>query len=197
MPWALLVRELCPTRGLTWAFQRVGAPNPVHGEPGCGSAARGEEGRVRGRPSSSGICAGPCGAGRRVDWDGRHFDGWFPSAPSDPAVWGARWDRVRAFAKDAGRDVEDVTGALYVTISFDDDASKASDRLNDYLQRYYNRPATTIRSEQACYAGSLDGASAWLRSYIDSGAHHFVVRRPGEHARNMDRLAALRERLVA
>ena len=128
---------------------------------------------------------------------GRHFDGWFPSGPADPVVWGQRWDRVRSFARDAGRKVEDLIGALYLTISIDDDTSKASGRLDDYLQRYYNRPGAAIRSEQACYAGTLGGATDWLRRYVDVGARHFVVRFPGDHERNMDRLAMLREKLPA
>jgi alkanesulfonate monooxygenase SsuD/methylene tetrahydromethanopterin reductase-like flavin-dependent oxidoreductase (luciferase family) len=128
---------------------------------------------------------------------GRHFDGWFPSGPSDATIWGQRWQQVRAFAQEAGRSAESVTGALYLTVSVDEDESKASDRLDDYLHRYYNQPAHGIRAEQACFAGTLDGAADWIQSYIDVGARHFALRFPGDHERNMDRLAALRETLDA
>ena len=128
---------------------------------------------------------------------GRHFDGWFPSAPPDPIVWEQRFSRVRAYAQDSGRSADALTGALYLTISVDENTSKASDRLDDYLQRYYNRPASAIRAEQACYAGTLGGATDWLRGYIEAGVRHFVVRLPGDHDRNMDRLVTLREMLHA
>src|SRR5262249_42519834 len=26
----------------------------------------------------------------------KHFDGWFPTGPADPAVWGAKWASVKA-----------------------------------------------------------------------------------------------------
>lgn len=126
---------------------------------------------------------------------GRHFDGWFPSGPSDATIWGQRWEQVRAFAQEAGRDAESVTGALYLTVAIDEDGSKASDRLDDYLHRYYNQPAHVIRAQQGCFAGTLGGAADWIRSYIDVGARHFALRLPGDHERNMDRLEALREKL--
>lgn len=142
----------------------------------------------------------PIWAGGNVDAvlerTGRHFDGWFPSAPSDATLWGERWSRVRAHATDAGRDPGALAGALYLTLSVDDDASKANERLDDYLQRYYNREPHVIRAEQACYAGSLKGAADWLRGYVDAGATCFALRFPGDHERNMDRVGSLRELVV-
>ena len=141
----------------------------------------------------------PIWAGGNVDAalrrTGRHFDGWFPSAPSDAALWAERWHRVRASAESAGRDPGGLIGALYLTLSIDDDARRASDRLDDYLQRYYNRDPRRVRADQACYAGSLEGAAEWLRGYVDAGATEFALRFPGDHERNVERAAKLREML--
>lgn len=143
----------------------------------------------------------PIWAGGNVDAvlrrTGRHFDGWFPSAPSDATLWAERWRRVRESAVSAGRDPGSIVGALYLSLSVDDDASKASDRLDDYLQRYYNRDPRRVRAEQACYAGNLEGAAEWLRSYVDVGATDFALRFPGDHERNIERAAALGELLGA
>lgn len=143
----------------------------------------------------------PVWAGGNVDAvlrrTGRHFDGWFPSAPSQAASWAERWSRVRESAELAGRDPNELTGALYLTLSVDDDASKANERLDGYLQRYYNRDPQLVRAEQACYAGSLEGAAEWLKSYVDAGATEFALRVPGEHERNIDRVASLRDTIEA
>ena len=128
---------------------------------------------------------------------GIHFDGWFPSAPSQASLWAERWSRVRDFAATAGREAAALTGALYLTLCIDDKTSTADARLDDYLQRYYNRDARSIRASQACFAGSLDGAAEWLRGYVEAGATHFALRFPGDHERNVERAASLREKIDA
>ena len=56
---------------------------------------------------------------------GRYFDGWFPSGPGTPEEWGAKWERVKAHAVEAGRDPNAITGAVYMTVAVDDDTAKA------------------------------------------------------------------------
>src|SRR5215469_13966546 len=75
---------------------------------------------------------------------GRHFDGWLPIAP-DAAQWGRQWKEVKDIASKAGRDPNALTGAMYLTLSIDDDASRADARLNGYLERYYGQPVTRRR----------------------------------------------------
>ena len=143
----------------------------------------------------------PIWAGGNVDAvlkrTGAHFDGWFPSAPPQATLWAERWSRVRESAASAGREPGALTGALYLTISVDDDTSAANARLDEYLQRYYNRDARLVRAEQACYAGSLNGAVDWLSGYVETGATHFALRFPGDHERNIERVASMREKFGA
>ncbi|PPQ33712.1 LLM class flavin-dependent oxidoreductase [Rhodopila globiformis] len=122
---------------------------------------------------------------------GKHFDGWFPIAPAAPD-FAAGLQHVRAVAASHGRDPASVSGAMYLTVSLDDEPEAAEARLDAFLARYYDQPAALIRRRQACYAGPAAGMAEWLGSYAQAGAEHLVVRFAGDHDRHLDAVAKLR-----
>lgn len=134
------------------------------------------------------------GALRRA---GRDFDGWFPSGPADPAVWKQGWAEVHCHATEAGRDPGALTGAAYLTLSMDEDTARADARLDAFLERYYGQPAAVLRGYQGCFAGSPEGAAAWLGSFVEAGATDLVLRFTGDHERNMETAASMREEIAA
>jgi probable F420-dependent oxidoreductase len=121
---------------------------------------------------------------------GRHFDGWFPNGPS-PQDYAATWARMRAVAREAGRDPAALTGAAYLTLAVDEDAARAQARLDDFLATYYGQRPDVMRKKQACYAGPLAGAREWLHGFVAAGASHLVLRFAGEQERHMDLLAGI------
>jgi probable F420-dependent oxidoreductase len=125
---------------------------------------------------------------------GKWFDGWFPIAPS-PGAFATQWADVKRIAVAAGRDPEPLTGAMYLTMSLDDNADNAERKLNGFLERYYSQPAAVLRRRQACYAGPEGGMAPFLMSYAQAGASHLVVRFAGEHERHMAALARVRTSL--
>lgn len=125
---------------------------------------------------------------------GRHFDGWMPISP-DAADWAAQWEEVRGSARDAGRDPDDLTGSIYLTLSVDDDKARAEQRLDSYLEQYYGQPAEVIRRMQSCFAGSPAEAAEWLGGYARAGVAHFVLRFAGDHERHLEAVAAIRAKL--
>lgn len=139
-------------------------------------------------------CGGSAPAG--LARAGKNFDGWFPTGP-DAAGWTAHWGDVQAAARDAGRDPGDVTAAVYLTLSIDDDAGRANERINDYLEQYYGQPAEVLRRRQACYAGPAAQVGQWIQGYVNSGASHIALRFAGDHDRHLDILAKVREELVS
>ncbi|HUB11212.1 MAG TPA: LLM class flavin-dependent oxidoreductase [Acetobacteraceae bacterium] len=122
---------------------------------------------------------------------GKWFDGWFPNAP-DAATYDANWTQIRAVAQQAGRDAAALTGAMYLTVSLDDDAARADARLNAFLQGYYGQPADVLRRRQICYAGPAGGIAEWLAGYAQAGATHLVLRFAGDHERQLEALAPAR-----
>jgi alkanesulfonate monooxygenase SsuD/methylene tetrahydromethanopterin reductase-like flavin-dependent oxidoreductase (luciferase family) len=126
---------------------------------------------------------------------GRIFDGWLPNGP-DATQWGRQWTEVKKIATDAGRDPNALVGAMYLTLAVDEDAGRANQRLDAYLERYYGQPAPALRRRQSCYAGPIAGAIEWLQGYISAGAQHLVLRFAGDHERHLEMLAESRAKLI-
>lgn len=147
------------------------------------------------RPGGPPIWAGGAAPGV-LKRTGRYFDGWFPSGPSEHGIWRDNWDAVRGHASAAGRAPDQITGAAYLTLCIDDDAARANQRLNGFLEQYYSIPAQTLRVKMGCYAGGQAGALAWLQGFVDAGATHLALRFTGEHEANMEIAAAMRAELV-
>jgi probable F420-dependent oxidoreductase len=125
---------------------------------------------------------------------GRTFDGWFPIAPS-PALFATQWAQVKDIARATGRDPSGLTGAMYLTLALDDNATKAEDRLNGFLERYYSQPAAVLRRRQASYAGPAAGVAEWLAAYASAGASHLVLRFAGDDEAHMEALSEVRTTL--
>jgi probable F420-dependent oxidoreductase len=121
---------------------------------------------------------------------GRWFDGWFPIAP-DAATFARQWAEVKAIAVAAGRDPAALSGAMYLTVCLDEDASRANTRLDAFLERYSGQPASVLRRRQAHYAGSPSGIAPWLNGYAEAGASHLVLRFAGDHERHLEALAGV------
>jgi alkanesulfonate monooxygenase SsuD/methylene tetrahydromethanopterin reductase-like flavin-dependent oxidoreductase (luciferase family) len=121
----------------------------------------------------------------------RHFDGWVANEAS-LARWSEQCAEVRAIAQEAGRDPDKFVAAIYVTLAVDEDASRAEQRINAFLENYYGQPAAVMRRRQACYAGPAAGAAAFLKGFADAGANDMIVRFPGDPERNLETFTRVR-----
>jgi len=127
---------------------------------------------------------------------GKLFDGWLPNA-GDAATWGRQWAEIKSIARAAGRDADRLTGAMYLTLSVDDDPRRAQARLDAYLEQYYGQPAAVVRARQQCYAGPSSGLANCLGGYARAGAQHLIVRFAGEHERHFAAVACARATLAS
>ncbi len=127
---------------------------------------------------------------------GRHFDGWFPNGP-DAKILGEQWRQVQAIAREAGRPPGAVESAVYLTLTVDENAGKAEQRMNDFLAAYYGRRPDVLKKVQACFAGPAEAAAEWLNGYVQAGARCLVLRFAGDHERHLEIFAKLREKLAA
>ena len=124
----------------------------------------------------------------------KFFDGWFPNH-AEPERFATEFAALRAMAADAGRDPAALDGATYLTLAIDDNAARAQDRMNSYMESYYNQPAAAMRRRQVNYAGPAEGAAALLQGYANTGASHLVLRFAGDHDRQMQAVAKIRRDL--
>ena len=107
---------------------------------------------------------------RRV---GRMGDGWMNNIKS-PEVYRLCWDKVRAYAADAGRDPDTIQPACYFTL-----AAGGRDAIiegQNFLARYYNRSYDAIAKAMLCVTGSWDEVIDRLEVYRQAGARIVVLR---------------------
>ena len=105
---------------------------------------------------------------------------------------------IHQIAREAGRDPAQLTGAVYLTLTIDEDKARAEERMNAFMQNYYGQPASVMRARQATYAGPAEGAAEWLSSWVagrgePSGA---ALRRRRRAPPGGDRRAAFENRRV-
>ncbi|WP_424858150.1 LLM class flavin-dependent oxidoreductase [Streptomyces sp. SAI-170] len=125
---------------------------------------------------------------------GRTYDGWLPYPP-DPADYASGLHAVRGAAADAGRALEDVTPALFVSVRVDDDAESGRRALDDYARAVYGMPLDRLEEIQAVVTGSADQVLQGMQRYADAGARHVVIRLAAldlpSQRDQLERLAAL------
>jgi alkanesulfonate monooxygenase SsuD/methylene tetrahydromethanopterin reductase-like flavin-dependent oxidoreductase (luciferase family) len=121
----------------------------------------------------------------------RHFDGWFANE-ADLARWSEQWAEVQDILKAAGRDPSGFVAAIYVTLAIDEDATRAGQRIDAFLEGYYGQPAAVMRRRQACFAGPAEAAAEFLAGFVTAGASHIIVRLVGDPDRQLDALVGLR-----
>jgi len=124
----------------------------------------------------------------------RHFDGWFANE-ADLARWTGQWGEVQQILRDAGRDTENFVAALYTTLAIDEDPSRANQRIDAFLERYYGHPAAAMRRRQGCFGGARAGAAEFLRGFAAAGATHIIVRLVGDPERQLETVAGFRQQL--
>ena len=125
---------------------------------------------------------------------GKTFDGWFPNAP-EPELFSRQWEEVRTTASAAGRDPSQLSAAMYLTLTVDDDAARATSRMDAFLEGYYGAPASVLRQRQAVYSGPASGVASWLDGYARAGATDLVLRFAGDHEYHLEALAKVRASL--
>lgn len=124
----------------------------------------------------------------------KHFDGWFPIGPDAETI-----ARQQALFEEASLVSQrtDQTTAVYLTVCVDDDREQAAQKIDDYLEAYYAMPATLLRSVQACCGGTATDVVAWLRTFVDAGADHLVIRVVGDYQKTLSEIANHRDELMS
>jgi alkanesulfonate monooxygenase SsuD/methylene tetrahydromethanopterin reductase-like flavin-dependent oxidoreductase (luciferase family) len=125
---------------------------------------------------------------------GKYFDGWFANEAS-LARWSGQWTEVQAIVRGAGRDLSQFVAAIYLTLAIDEDAGRAGQRIDAFLEKYYGQPAAVMRNRQACYGGPAAGAAEFLRGFAEAGANHMIVRFAGDPEGQLDTFTGLRAQL--
>ena len=125
---------------------------------------------------------------------GKYFDGWFANEAS-LARWSEQWKEVQTIVRGAGRDPTQFVAAIYVTLAIDENADRAEQRIDAFLEKYYGQPAAVLRKRQGCFGGPAARAADFLRGFADAGANHIIVRFAGDPKAQLEAFTGLRSQL--
>jgi alkanesulfonate monooxygenase SsuD/methylene tetrahydromethanopterin reductase-like flavin-dependent oxidoreductase (luciferase family) len=105
----------------------------------------------------------------------RYADGWMTNKLS-PTEFRTQLTRVRAMAREEGRDPTKIGGALYHNVNINEDRARALEESKAFLDTYYTAKFTREFVEQWTIAGSPEQCIAELRAYFDAGVGHMALR---------------------
>jgi len=107
---------------------------------------------------------------RRV---GRMADAWINNIKS-PDTYRVCWEKIRAYASEAGRDPDTIQPGAYFTLAAGD--NRAIDEGQRFLAEYYNRSYEAIVRAMLCVTGSWDEVVNRLEAFRAAGARSAVLR---------------------
>ena len=105
----------------------------------------------------------------------RLADGWMTNKLS-PSEFAEQFGRVRAMAKEEGRDPGSLGSALYHNINVNADRQAALEESKKFLDAYYTANFSAKFVEQWTVAGGPKECVAQLRAYFDAGLGHMALR---------------------
>lgn len=130
---------------------------------------------------------------------GALYDGWLPYPP-EPHGFGSGLAEVRLAAERAGRQPDDVTPGLFVTVLVTDAADGGRAALDHFATETYGFGLQILEQIQAFAAGTPDVVAAVLRDYVAAGARHLVCRigvlGPEPFLNQLELLAQVRQELA-
>jgi alkanesulfonate monooxygenase SsuD/methylene tetrahydromethanopterin reductase-like flavin-dependent oxidoreductase (luciferase family) len=100
-------------------------------------------------------------------------DAWINNIKS-PDIFAECWQKIRAYAADAGRDPSLIHASIYFTL-----AAGGKDAVIEgqtFLAQYYNRSYEAVANAMLCVTGGWDEVIDWMEKYVEAGAHTVVLR---------------------
>ena len=102
-------------------------------------------------------------------------DGWYPN-PLSPQIFAEQSQQLDSFAREAGRDPQELHRCVYTTLNINDDAAQAERETKAFAEGYYNAPYDVIGRMMSFYYGTPDTCITWLRGFVAAGAQTIVIR---------------------
>ena len=120
-------------------------------------------------------------------------DAWINNIKS-PDIFAECWQKIRAYAADAGRDPSLIHPSIYFTL-----AAGGKDAVIEgqtFLAQYYNRSYEAVANAMLCVTGTWDEVIDWMEKYVEAGARTVVLRfAANDQVRTLEACAdALRQR---
>jgi alkanesulfonate monooxygenase SsuD/methylene tetrahydromethanopterin reductase-like flavin-dependent oxidoreductase (luciferase family) len=100
-------------------------------------------------------------------------DAWINNIKS-PDIFAECWQKIRAYAADAGRDPRLIHPSIYFTLAAG--GKEAVIEGQTFLAQYYNRSYEAVANAMLCVTGTWDEVIDWMEKYVEAGARTVVLR---------------------
>jgi alkanesulfonate monooxygenase SsuD/methylene tetrahydromethanopterin reductase-like flavin-dependent oxidoreductase (luciferase family) len=100
-------------------------------------------------------------------------DGWLNNITT-PEIYRECWQKISAYAAEAGRDPDAIEPALYITVAAG--GKEAAAEGEKFLSRYYNRSHEAVAKAMLCVIGSWEEVIDRIETYGEAGARMIVIR---------------------
>ena len=125
---------------------------------------------------------------------GRFADVWLPHL-IDPAGLRRSIDQVRAAADDVGRSSEEITSAVFLWVSADDDGSWAREQGIRHVSATYGQDFAPL-ADRLLLLGTPEEVADRLQQYVEAGAQRLLLQPAAAGAERARVLEVLRDRLL-
>src|SRR5438128_4829948 len=105
----------------------------------------------------------------------KYADGWMTNKLS-PSEFAEQFGRIRAMAKEEGRDPAALGSALYHNINVNEDRQAGLEETKKFLDTYYSTNFTAKFVEQWTITGNPKSCAEQLRAYSAAGLGHMALR---------------------
>src|SRR5437762_178972 len=105
----------------------------------------------------------------------KYADGWMTNKLS-PSEVAEQFGRIRAMAKEEGRDPAALGSALYHNLNVNKDRQAGLEESKKFLDAYYSTNFTAKFVEQWTISGDPKSCAAELRAYANAGLGHMALR---------------------
>jgi alkanesulfonate monooxygenase SsuD/methylene tetrahydromethanopterin reductase-like flavin-dependent oxidoreductase (luciferase family) len=105
----------------------------------------------------------------------KYADGWMTNKLS-PSEFAEQFGRIRAMAKEEGRDPAALGSALYHNINVNEDRQAGLEETKKFLDAYYSTTFTARFVEQWTITGTPKSCAEQLRAYAAAGLGHMALR---------------------
>jgi probable F420-dependent oxidoreductase len=99
-------------------------------------------------------------------------DGWIAGSQGTPETFHEGWQKVREYARAAGKDPEALEVGKLLYISVGDDRARCQEQLKAFLHTYYG-PQYDV--ETNCIFGSPKDCAAQIQGFIDAGVKTLML----------------------
>jgi alkanesulfonate monooxygenase SsuD/methylene tetrahydromethanopterin reductase-like flavin-dependent oxidoreductase (luciferase family) len=105
----------------------------------------------------------------------KYADGWMTNKLS-PAEFAEQFGRIRAMAKEEGRDPAAIGSALYHNLNVNEDRQAGLEESKKFLDAYYSTNFTAKFVEQWTISGDPKSCAQQLSAYAEAGLGHMALR---------------------